>query len=302
MTAWAAALLLAAGASAGAPPSSREPPPRFYGMTEGQIASALRKIHRDHTGLASRVEAVSASFLGTPYKLGPLGEGEDGEFDRDPLYSFAQADCVTFVEQVMALSLEPELAEALSGVLQKIRYRDGKVGYATRNHFTEVDWLPANAAAGFVADITAGVAGDKVKRAAKTISKREWYARKTLDDLQGFDGAPQAERERRLKALQSLGSGLADEDASVPYVPIESLPELLPKIPSGAIASLVREDKPDKPVLISHQALLIDKGGVKFVRHAAAGRQVEDVPALEYFYKYFNASWRLLGLNLGRIR
>lgn len=300
MTAWAAALLLAVGASSWA--ASQDPPPRFFGMTEGQIASALRRIHRDHPGLPSRVEAVSAAFLGTPYKLGPLGEGEDGEFDRDPLYSFAQADCVTFVEQVMALSLEPELAKALAGVLRRIRYRDGKVGYATRNHFTEVDWLPANAAAGFIADISAKVAGDKVKVARKTISKREWYARKTLDDLQGFDAAPQAERERRLKALQALGSGLADEDASVPYVPIESLPELLAKIPSGAVASLVREDKPDKPVLISHQALLIEKGGVKFVRHAAAGRQVEDVPALEYFYKYFNASWRLLGLNLSQVR
>jgi hypothetical protein len=47
--------------------------------------------------------------------------------------------------------------------------------------------------------------------------------------------------------------------------------------------------------------LLIRKGKTLYVRHAAFGKEVEDVPALEYFYRYFNSSWPLLGLNLQEI-
>ncbi|MBI4678544.1 MAG: DUF1460 domain-containing protein [Elusimicrobia bacterium] len=274
----------------------------FNKMKEDRIASALANIHRRNPGLDARIAAVSGAFVGTPYKLGPLGEGGTGEFDRDPLYSFRQADCTTFVETVMALSLEPELGKALADTLRRIRYEDGKVGYAARNHFTEVDWIPNNAAAGFLADITEAVAGGKTRYAAKTISKRDWYAHKTLDDIQGFGSAPAAEKEAKLKALQALGKDLPDQEVRLPYVPVEALAEALPRIPSGTVANVVREGRPDKPVLITHQTLVIDKGGKKLLRHAAYGRQVEDVPVLDYFAKFSTATWRVLGVNLNAVR
>jgi hypothetical protein len=276
--------------------------PRFYGLPEKQIAAELKKIHKDNPDLRSRVEAVSAAFLGTPYKLGGLGEGTGSRFDQDPLYSFGYADCTTSVEQVMALSLTADLDKALHETLQKIRYKDGQVGYTTRNHFTEVDWVPNNAAAGYIEDITEKVSGAKTKYIRKLVSKRDWYAHKTLDDIQGFPPtSPPSERAARLAELQALASGFKDEASTIPYVPIDALPQFLPLIPSGTIANLVREDKADKPTIISHQILLVDKGGVKYVRHAAFGKEYLDVPALDYFYTYFNSSWKLLGLNLNRI-
>ncbi len=276
--------------------------PRFYGMNEKDIAAALKKIHKDNPELQSRVEAVSAAFLGTPYKEGCLGEGGDGQFDRDPVYSFKLVDCTTSVEQVMALSLDGDLDKALHETLQKIRYKDGQVGYTNRNHFTEVDWIPNNAAAGFLEDITEKVAGHKTKYIRKLVSKHDWYAHKTLAEIQGFPPTTsQSEKEQRLSELQALASGFKDEASTIPYVPMDALPSALTLIPSGTIANLVREDRPDKPSIISHQILLIDKGGVKYVRHAAFGKEYLDVPALEYFYTYYSSSWRLLGLNLNKI-
>ncbi|MBI5881490.1 MAG: DUF1460 domain-containing protein, partial [Elusimicrobia bacterium] len=251
--------------------------------------------------LSSRVAAVSEAFLGTTYRLGPLGEGQDGEFDKDPLYSFKKVDCTTFVEQVMALALEPDLKKAVSGTLQRIRYKDGEIGYRTRNHFPETDWIPNNAKAGFIKDITEQVAGTRTKFAAKTISKKAWYAAKTFDDLQGLD-LSQPDKGARLKTLQAAGKDLADEEASVPYVPASVLAEVVSRIPSGTIANIVREPRPDKPVVITHQGLIIDLGGRKFLRHAAYGRQVEDVPLLDYFVRYATASWRVAGVNLDAVR
>ncbi len=276
-------------------------PKRFFEMSRPEIAGVLRDLHDANPELADRIVAVSERFLGTPYRLGPLGEGSSADFDRDPLFSFKEADCTTFIEQVMALSIKRRLPDALDA-LTAIRYQGGRVGYLTRNHFPEVDWIPNNKAAGFLEDITREIAGEKTGEAGKIISKRRWYDSKTIDDLAGFSGLAPKEKESRLKRLRAAGAELKDETAAVPYLPMDLFPAALEKIPSGTIANLVREDAADKPVLISHQVLLIRKDGGVVARHAASGGQVEDVPALEYFYRYYNSKWRLIGLNLNRIR
>lgn len=269
----------------------------FHQMDETEIAAALGDIHASTPSLSGRVAAVSERFLGTPYVPGPLGEGASGEFDRDPLADFKSVDCTTMVEQTLALALEPDLSRAI-GILQRIRYKDGKISNRTRNHFPIADWIPNNVAAGYLADITRLVAGGKTGSASKRISKRSWYAAKKLEDLKGFDQEPPGDRIGRLERFRALGARSQDRRFAIEYLPIEELPGLAGAIPSGTVANLVREDRADVPVLVSHQVLIIDRGGSRFVRHAAAGRNVEDVPLLEYFYRYFNSRWKLLGLNL----
>ena len=276
-----------------------EPEP-FSRLPDAEVQKAVREIHASRPALGARVEAVSERFLGTPYRLGPLGEGPKGEFDREPLRDFHEVDCTTYVEQVMALALEPDLRKA-ERVLQRIRYKDGRVGYETRNHFPEVDWIPNNVKAGFLRDITREVAGDKTKTALKLISKRAWYVQKSSKDLEGFTGLSEAQAQAIVERWRKRGDGLPDEQARVDYVPMDALPELLARIPSGTIANLVREDKEGVPVLISHQVLLIDSPEGKLVRHASSTGKVEQMLALPYFYKYFNSKWRLVGLNLDQV-
>lgn len=272
----------------------------FYAMTPAERAAALQNIHKRHQTLAERVEAVSARFLGTPYKLGPLGEGPDGEFDRDPLMSFAQVDCTTFVEETMALALESDLAQAQT-TLQKIRYRGGKVSYEARNHFTSADWVPNNVGAGYLEDITQEVAGSKTRTATKVISKRAWYAAKNAGDFKGQPGFSFDEKARLLPRWRALGASKPDQKVSLPYVPAADVASLISRIPSGTIANLVREDRPDKPVLVSHQVLLIRRGETLYVRHARYGRVVEDAPLLDYLAIFAGSKWPLLGLNLNRV-
>jgi N-acetylmuramoyl-L-alanine amidase-like protein len=244
--------------------------------------------------LPQRVEAISALFLGVPYKLGALGEGPDGEFDRDPLIRFDAFDCTTFVETVMALSLDSDLDSAMR-TLQKIRYKDGQIGYATRNHFIEVDWVPNNVRAGYLRDITSDVAGRSAIKVSHTVSKRKWYLRKTVAGLEGE--FTEDEKKHLVSKLQHLGSQLPDQRATLTALPLKALPQALAHIPSGTIANLVHADRPDGRTMVSHQVFLIKKTDGWYIRHAASGKAVEDDP-IDILARYKYARWRLVGLNL----
>lgn len=251
--------------------------------------------------LGQQLYAASQRFLGLPYVLGPLGEGENGEFDRGPLVSYTGLDCTTFVEETMAFALGRDNADALD-LLRYIRYRKGVIAYEARNHFTEADWLPNNIAFGFLRDITAEVAGAAARSASKTISKRAWYAAKTEADLAGFDSESPEARAERAARLRALGANLPDQRAVIDYVPLEDLPRLLNSIPHGTVVSLVREDRADKPTLVSHQFFIFDGPRGKLIRHAAQGKQVMDVDAAQYIAGLAGAKWRVLGFNLAQVR
>ena len=245
--------------------------------------------------------AASQRFLGVPYVLGPLGEGENGEFDRDPLVSYTGLDCTTFVEETMAFALGRDSADALN-ILRHIRYRGGVIAYEARNHFTEADWLPNNIAVGFLRDITAEVAGPAARSVSKIISKRAWYAAKTEADLSGFDWETPEARAARAARLRALGANIPDQRVALNYVPLEELPRLLNSIPPGTVVSLVREDRADKPTLVSHQFFIFDGPRGKIIRHAAQGKQVMDVDAAQYISGLSGSKWRVLGFNLAQVR
>src|SRR5438105_5821329 len=59
--------------------------------------------------LLQRITAVSGYFLGEPYLLGALGEGEKSNFDQSPLYRTDAFDCVTYVNTVLAIAMGKDL-------------------------------------------------------------------------------------------------------------------------------------------------------------------------------------------------
>jgi len=274
------------------------PAQRYQPLSTDHIQEELRRIHAQVTSLPERVEAISALFLGAPYKRGALGEGPDGEFDRDPLMRFDAFDCTTFVETVMALALESDL-DAAKRTLQKIRYRGGKVSYATRNHFTELDWVPNNVAAGFLRDVTSEIAGPRVAKVSKTISKRKWYLKKTTASLEGE--IAEDEKHPLVLKLHQLGERFADERATLPVLPMSALPQALAHIPSGTIANIVHVDQKDRDSLVSHQVILIKKSDGWYLRAAAVGKAVEDDP-ISHLAIYRDLKWRLAGLNLNELQ
>ena len=91
-------------------------------------------------------------FLGRPYVAYTL---ENNEYER-LVVNTRQLDCTTFVETVMALSLcakHKQYAFADYCVwLRNIRYANGKVAYASRNHYF-TSWINENVKGGVVDDI-----------------------------------------------------------------------------------------------------------------------------------------------------
>jgi len=102
-------------------------------------------------------------FLDTPYEAETL-EGEDEEM---LIIDFRSFDCVTFMENCLALSRclqypYPDM-DYFERVLRMIRYRSGRIdGYTSRLHYTS-DWIYDNAGKGIIEDITHALGGRKIQ-------------------------------------------------------------------------------------------------------------------------------------------
>ncbi len=114
--------------------------------------------------------AIGRKNIGQPYVLNLLGEYPYELHDNLPMFSLQASDCVVFAEHTYAMALSQSWEEFF-WMLQRIRYKDGVIGVATRNHYTEVDWNTNNA--WLVSDVSALLAGSdapayemKIDRAA----------------------------------------------------------------------------------------------------------------------------------------
>ncbi len=265
--------------------------------------------------MLAEVENVSASFLGRPYARGHLGEGTEsrdadgrrsGRFDSHPLSDTERFDCTTFVEQVLAAAAARAGGVDAGQRLRAIRYRNGLVSYATRNHFAEADWLPNNIAAGLLRDITHAAAGGDIeaRTAYKTISKSAWYRAKSEDDLEGplSETLGAADKAALVAEWRALGAAIPDARVSLPYISVSDLSALLrqdaARVPSGSVVSIVRVEDPRMPVMVTHQGLLIRRDGRVYLRHARVDRQVVDSELVPYFESQAQQRWPILGINL----
>jgi len=116
----------------------------LYSFNPPELDRFLRWLSRQETPLGERVVLLARKNVGQPYRLGLLGEYPFELYDPDPMYCLAAADCVTFVEQTYAMALSHDWASFFR-LLQRIRYKEGRVGLLTRNHFMEADWNANNA-------------------------------------------------------------------------------------------------------------------------------------------------------------
>ena len=159
-----AALLLAGCAG----PAARPPAPapdapietvlqkQVYQMTPVEAGRYVAWVHAAEPDLRKRIAAIGRKNLGQPYKLNLLGEFPFQVHDDLPLFSLDHGDCVVFAEHTYAMALSQSWEEFF-WMLQRIRYRDGVIGVATRNHYTEMDWNVANR--WLVTDVSAELAG-----------------------------------------------------------------------------------------------------------------------------------------------
>ncbi|MEN3276224.1 MAG: hypothetical protein V7631_2014 [Massilia sp.] len=129
---------------------------QIYQMTPVEAGRYVAWVHEAEPDLRKRIAAIGRKNLGQPYLLNLLGEFPFEVHDNLPLFSLERSNCVVFAEHTYAMGLSRSWEEFF-WMLQRLRYRDGVIGVATRNHYTEMDWNVANR--WLVTDISAELAG-----------------------------------------------------------------------------------------------------------------------------------------------
>lgn len=121
----------------------------------------------DTVPMGDAVVALGRSFVGTPYQPRTL----EIPGPERLVVNFEALDCVTFVENVLALARFVKSAPAAvldeehvyrslyQGMLRQIRYRGGHIdGYASRLHYF-TDWIADGEAKGLLRDVTPDLGG-----------------------------------------------------------------------------------------------------------------------------------------------
>jgi len=239
----------------------------LYRLSESELVVYLQQLSQTEPDLLRRVVLLARRNIGQPYKLGLLGEGGLEPYDRDSLYCLSASDCVTFVEHTYAMALAHDWT-SFQDTLQRIRYKDGKIGFATRNHFTEVDWNPNNA----------------------------WLFDDITNSLPGI--APMHVRVDRAAFFRERGLTLdvPHEDYRGYYVPKAALTPVLPLIRDADVVEIVRGD--DESQYISHMGLIVhsDRGAVMLLH--SGDPAVREEPLSEYVMR----SKKVLGMKVLRAK
>lgn len=215
----AAAPAPAAEAAQNKPPAGKP----LYQFTEAEVGPYLEHLQETEPDLRQRVVTLARQNLGQPYELYLLGEMPFETYDPQPIYSLAKSDCLVFAEHTLAMALSRDWSGFMR-LLQRIRYRDGHLGVATRNHFTEADWNPSNR--WLVRDITGEIPGGRPVKFSERI-----------------------DRSRFLLKRYGLKTSLPVEDHHDAYLPFAEVALAAPQLRDGDVINVVRGIvKPGAPV------------------------------------------------------
>ncbi|MEM8945846.1 MAG: N-acetylmuramoyl-L-alanine amidase-like domain-containing protein [Planctomycetota bacterium] len=190
----------------------------LYEFTEAEVDIYLQYLQALEPDLRRRIVHLARKNLGQPYDLYLLGEMPFEHYDPQPIYCLGKSDCLVYSEHTYAMALADDWPSFMS-LLQRIRYRDGQIGVATRNHYTEADWNPSNR--WLVEDITTKLADDR----AMTFRQR-------------------IDRSKFLKNRYQLNVEIPIEQHEDVYLPYEAIELAKPHLAEGDFVNIVR-GRPD---------------------------------------------------------
>ena len=196
--------------------------------------------------IGERMKQVTEPFLGKPYILN--GIGELAAPDPDPIVRYDGFDCLTFVEEALALVLG-NTPEEMDSIRKELRYGDGSVSYDNRNHFMVSQWIPNAIEKGYLVDITPTLGETHV--VSKTITARTW---------------------ERWKGRRHFFLELQQFPVGTYHLGVLSLDEAfsaIPELPEGALLIVVRQNNPFNPVWITHLGFVVRHSDTDVrIRHA----------------------------------
>jgi hypothetical protein len=244
---------LACGCTASAPRNIRElERGRIHEFCEQDLGRFLTWHAQREPDSRTRVLAIARKSSGQAYRLGVLGEYPFELTDADPLYCLKASDCVTFVEQTFAMGLSRDWPTFFAS-LQCLRYKDGKIGILTRNHFTEADWNVNNA---WVFDDVTEALGGEVRSATVRIDRNAFFSKIGI----AYDGPV--------------------EEGEVRYIPKSLFKQVSGRLENADVIEFVRQWP--EGVGIGHLGLIARDGlGEVTLIHSGAPC-VQEVPLAEY--------------------
>ena len=176
---------------------------------------------------------------------------------------FDRFDCVTYVEEVMALAWHADLDEAIAA-LQRVRYTNGVIDYGRRRHITMAQWIPENIAAGHVRDVTRELGDTETA---------------TLELSHACFTSEAGKRLLLKRSERPLGR------FAVPVLSADALVRRVRQLPHGSVVTTIREARKNVPYRATHLGLVVVRGKRRYLRHAfqPSGKVIEQ--RLEAFVK-----------------
>jgi hypothetical protein len=260
------------------PVASPSTPPPAGTVGPGQAAPAAVRgawSKARNLPISPRLENVSEPLLGARYLLDPLGEGE--VTDGDPLVRYDSFDCLTFVEEVLAITLSASSDHA-AAVRLGLRYGDARPKYAARHHFMELQWVPEALRWGYLRDTTAEYGTTfPMEKTVDAAAWDRWPAR-------GKFAIPDA----------ALPSGVMRLDV----LPLERAIAVAQTVRPGSVLATVRADRPATPLWITHIGVVVGGERPRY-RHASrmATKRVTDHDLKWYLqYQRTYKDWPVVGV------
>lgn len=186
---------------------------QLFQMTPVEAGRYVSHMQQSEPDLRKRIAAIGRKNIGQPYLLNLLGEFPYEVHDYLPMFSLERSDCVVFAEHTYAMALSGSWEEFF-WMLQRIRYRDGVIGVATRNHYTEMDWNVANR--WLVTDVSAELAGPHTASYDMTV-----------------------DRARFLKNRHNTVRSIPVENSRQAYVPKERVAEVASQLREGDFVNVI---------------------------------------------------------------
>ena len=199
--------------------------------------------------LNQAIARLAVFFVGSPYLAMSLDQSGREQLRLD----LTQFDCMLFVEQLLAM-VSAESFDDFVDRTRRLRYRNGEIGYCTRQHYFH-DWVGSAQ--------TQGLIESAPVRSAQAIRNLP------LNFMSSHrDRYPALQSPGLFNCIRAREQGRRIEQH---YLPLASLEAALPSLQSGDIfAVATRVGGLD----VSHMGVLVREGSRLDAIHAAPGRGV----------------------------
>ena len=237
----------------------------------GQLAEQAVRSH--HADVGTTMVQLTRRWLGAPYRAFSLDQSPQERLQVD-LQGF---DCFLLVEQALALA-RSHTKQSFERELQQLRYGGRATNYCHRQHYFS-RWAQTAMAQGAITDLNPALPGATQRLRRLNFMSRHPGSYQPMQQQHNRDCIDALERDLQVQQR---------------YIPLQALPQVLPKLRNGDIFALVTDvDGLD----VTHVGLVERNGNQVNGLHAAPGHGVIRSPDLVRYGRSVN---NVIGMSFFR--